>query len=107
MRVLTEDTEDTEIPWRLESSGFHQALALCVTDVQPSHCGFLAVLSKMLDVLKRSKRPLAAASAVLARMAATCSGERGWKVRTASRAWSRIFSLSQPVMTTDVGRFMA
>ncbi|HEV8004319.1 MAG TPA: hypothetical protein VGP63_30930 [Planctomycetaceae bacterium] len=68
----------------------------------PSHSGCFAVESKPLVVLKGSKRPFSAAWVVFLSSAAIGSGLRGWKVLTASKAWSRILKLSMPVITTNV-----
>src|SRR5438067_1033090 len=50
---------------------------------------------------------VAATWAVFASSAATWSWDMGLKLLAASMAWSRSFMDWQPVMTTEVGRFIA
>src|SRR6267154_234082 len=82
--------------------------SFCTAGVSPpSQSGCLAVESWCDVVLKISYFPVVAASLVFAKSRAICPRFIGWKVLTASNAWSSTSRLSIPVITTDVGRLDA
>jgi hypothetical protein len=58
-------------------------------------------------VLNNSNSPFEATRADLDRSLATCCFESGLKLAAAWNACFRIFMLSIPVITTEVGRFKA
>ena len=73
----------------------------------PSQAGFVAVESKIDVVLNSSNSPRAAAGFVFARSASTSASLIGLNVRADLQRLFQNSMLSQPVMTTDVGRFSA
>jgi hypothetical protein len=72
----------------------------------PNHCGLCHVPSKSRVVLKGSYLPCEPAAAVLESGAESSGSLRGLNVRAANRPWFRRSKLSQPLITTEVGRWL-
>ena len=70
----------------------------------PIHSGCCAVPSKCDVVLNGSNLPVMAACLVLSSSVAISASLMGLKVRAASNAWSSRSIVSQPLITTDVGK---
>ena len=78
-----------------------------VSACYPIHLGFSAVPSNICVVLNGSNLPVIAAALVFANNACTCSLLSGLNVSIAWKACSSRSMLSQPLITTDVGRLIA